>query len=372
MRFKLNSLTLVVTLILLQPFMFIIPQINELGFQYENIHMGLILLLMLGFSVNKMLTTNLSLSIIQFSFISILLILIVININNLRYFKGLYFFTFIAVFYTMTINWKSAVFPKKILKVAVLVFYISSFVYMLYRPDGYRFQAYIASPTVYSVFVGSFFTISLFTFDKIIAKVIFYLFSFYLTVISETRLNLLFISLIPVILWILDKKIISKKIIFLLFNIFLISVYPIYSLVIKTSFVQSILKIRYDGSTEDASFNSRADFNHLGATNLFDGSIYEILFGKGAGFSRILMNSEFPGKLMHNDYIRLSLDYGIVFTIIFLLFLYRISNKNNLAFISTLLYLFTFYHNMVYSLYFFSLILLFSKFYITLNKNINK
>ena len=361
---KINSLTIILLLVMLYPFMYMIPYINNLGFKYENIHMSFVLLPLILFNYRKMISVSLlKISTLQLISIGSLFLLILININSIKYFKSLYFIGFMALMYIMTLNWKSFVLSNKLIKLIILFFFTTSLLYIINRPIGARFEGYIPSPTVFSVFVNSFFLIGLFVYKKTCIKIILYILAFYLTAISETRLNLLFITVTPLILWVIKKQYFSKKTIFVLFNIFFVSVYPIYSVLIKTEFVQSILKVRYDGSTVDSSFNSRSGFNDVGRESLFDGSILQILFGKGAGFTRTLMIEHYNEPLlMHNDYLRLSLDYGVIFTIIFLVFLYNVSKNNNLAFLTVLLYLLTFYHNMVYSLYFISIIIIFSIF----------
>ncbi|MFO0323105.1 MAG: hypothetical protein ACK504_11845, partial [Bacteroidota bacterium] len=90
-------------------------------------------------------------------------------------------------------------------------------------------------------------------------------------------------------------------------------------------------------------------------------SVGEKLFGKGSEEARKLVLKKIKYDIFpHNDFIRLAYDFGIICTILFLFFLYRISRINNVSFLILLLYLFSFYHNMVYDFFLISILVFYS------------
>jgi hypothetical protein len=79
-------------------------------------------------------------------------------------------------------------------------------------------------------------------------------------------------------------------------------------------------------------------------------SIENLLFGKGAGYTRKFIENNFTEKLKpHQDFLRFFIDFGVFGSLLFFLFLFKIMFKNRCTFLLASLYLLSFYHNMLYA-----------------------
>lgn len=54
---------------------------------------------------------------------------------------------------------------------------------------------------------------------------------------------------------------------------------------------------------------------------------------------------------LHNDLLVLVIDYGILFSTMFIVLFARLGSKNPYSFLAVILYFISFYHNMVLSLF---------------------
>src|SRR5690606_14632303 len=96
-------------------------------------------------------------------------------------------------------------------------------------------------------------------------------------------------------------------------------------------------------------------------TDFLNGSIWEMLFGKGNEYSRLLVYERFSQDLFpHNDFIRIIIDWGIIGGGAFFYFLYRLSKRNLTALFISILYMILFYSNMIFNLYIISILIIIS------------
>lgn len=159
-----------------------------------------------------------------------------------------------------------------------------------------------------------------------------------------------------------DKLNISKFRVVLIYIFCLNLLYPIYSFVIKSEAGKSSLVTSRYKDGRDASFGLRNSLNSFTYNEyILNSTLSQKIFGKGSEASRKSMISQLKMDILpHNDFIRFSLDFGLLCTILYLTFLFRIARGNIVSFILLLLYLFSFYHNMIYDFFLIAVFIYFS------------
>lgn len=291
-------------------------------------------------------------------------IIILLNTNDVRYLKPLLFIVYLINLYllSLTINFKE---NEKLIKYAFVSFVILSVLYLGYSHrylDGDRYFAFLISPTVYSVYAEVFLILLIYIIKKPSVKFVVFIIAGIFIVISKTRLNLVFYISIPFLIYLLENVKVSKLRVVLVYIFCLNMLYPIYSFLVQFDFgKKSLVSSRYE-SGRDSSFGLRNHINYLVYNEYLNKtSVGEKLFGKGSEEARKLVLKKIKYDIFpHNDFIRLAYDFGIICTILFLIFLYRISRINNVSFLILLLYLFSFYHNMVYDFFLISILVFYS------------
>src|SRR5690606_2709961 len=112
-----------------------------------------------------------------------------------------------------------------------------------------------------------------------------------------------------------------------------------------------IISYRYEGSF-DPSFVTRNHFQNIVLNSWSNASFPEKLFGQGTEYSRLLiLQADGEDYLPHNDFLRLLNDHGIVGFAIFMMLIILLGVRNKTTFCLTLLYLLSFYHNMVFNFF---------------------
>lgn len=218
--------------------------------------------------------------------------------------------------------------------------------------DQMRFAGFSMSPTVFAVTIQAVMILGLLVFKTKRHRILIIICAFIFVLLSRTRTNLILFLFIPFIPF-LDKRSNSfRMFILVMFSLFIILVYPLYDLFIQTDIFASsgMFESRLEDG-RDASFGLRYHFFSIGVNIISESSVFQFLFGHGAEYSRLAVIEEFDMDLkIHNDFIVLLIDYGLVFTIFFLSKLVQIGSRNPYAFLAVVLYLISFYHNMVLSL----------------------
>ena len=292
----------------------------------------------------------------------LLVICSLINFASARYSLPI-FFTIYALFLTVFIdnlNDKSISF-KLLAYYYVLMIGLS--VPMIFLKAGYteagRFIGFIGSPTIYSGFIASFFIVVSYRYKMWTFKFLtFFLITLYLVYLSKTRLLLILVIIYPMLrLLALKRAWISRKLIFLLFYVSTLLIYPLYSFI--TNLFPSLVTLRY-GKKEDSSFGLRNYLFEELKDVLLDGNVTEVFFGRGNEFSRNYVEKLMGFDLMpHNDYLRLLIDWGIIGFLIFSFALYKMATKNDLSLYLSLVYMLLFYSNTIFNLFLISLLLIF-------------
>lgn len=288
------------------------------------------------------------------------------------YYKPLVFFLFyISLFYL----YKNKRINVSIISLKPLLFLILLLCYiLLFSPSRYslgtqlRFIGFSSSPTVFAIVIQGVLVLALRFYSKnYLFKLLFIISSFFLVWMTKTRLNLIFFLILPFYGFI-DRLNFSKRK-FLLWSLvgLLILIYPLYSLFLQFDFFQDIVGFRYGGGA-DTSFGLRFSLFRIGLGAIYDSSFWELLFGNGAGFSRQLVLLSFEQDiLLHNDFLVLIIDFGIIFSVLFVGSLVYLGSYDGYSFLLIFLYFISFYHNMVFHP--FLLLLLFFIKYVRSQKN---
>lgn len=227
----------------------------------------------------------------------------------------------------------------------------------LFSNDG-RFTGGFSSPTTFATWVIAIHVISysdlLLSYNKSKITNIAILFCALLVLVysSKTRINLAFLLIFIFIF--LKSKIIkfekSRAWLILASAVSIGLIYPIYS-----NFVyllpEWLVTIRYD-SGEDKSFELREILFNRVYESYINSSFSEILFGLGGESARELIGKEWGMDILpHNDLLRILHDYGIIFSAVFLILVVSFGKRSPLATAISILYIFSFMHNMIYTHY---------------------
>lgn len=286
-----------------------------------------------------------------------------INFSSLRYslpiFFSFYIFIFqLYIFFIPNVSFsKTTVFYLFAYVVLSVVFYsLFDFTFM---EIGERFNGFTGSPTTYAAIMAIIYILA----DRYLnhnfyTRLLLYLVIFILVLLSKTRLVLLFMIVYPVLFYIINKKAYSYSVVFVGTFLVLYFVYPIYTII--ADIFPELITMRYDDN-RDASFGLRIYLYNILQTDFLNGSIWEMLFGKGNEYSRLLVYERFSQDLFpHNDFIRIIIDWGIIGGGAFFYFLYRLSKRNLTALFISILYLILFYSNMIFNLYIISILIIIS------------
>lgn len=236
------------------------------------------------------------------------------------------------------------------------IFY--TFLLYFYFPvwfQGTRFSGFSPTPTTFTTYLLLIFVIYFFIEKSKFRLIVSFFPTFFFVFISQTRISILL--LIIVLFFRFFHDIVSNNLskFFIIMVLFSISLYPI-----TASFDEYFdFSSRYDNEIDYSKLTRLALFNNQ-IEALSNESLIQFLFGNGiksgnkVGFDYLDYNID-----QHNDFFILIYEYGFIFFLVFVFFLYKICNSSlTLAVMS--IYLFSFYHNMIYSVY--SIFILFLSF----------
>ncbi len=367
---KHSTISQIILLLLISyPLFYTIPFIAEkLEYKFSNYFFILILFLILGhLSIIKIQKIDIKVLIFSYFFISILL-LIFFQSTDQKAFKPIIYMLYILIFYFYI----SIMSHKKIdiLRYTSIIMYIMLGLSILFLFDQTRYTdlgrytGFAISPTTLTVFLDSIFIFYIFSNSKQKNKLIAFLLLLFFSLLSETRLNTLFLLMLPILYYILESTNTktTRSIILSGYIISLNLVYPLYNYYIQIN-DSNMFAQRYEAGT-DSSFGLRYAMFTIVTDELADSTTQEILFGKGRGYARQLILEEYDIDLQpHNDFLRFLLDYGLFASFIFLTILFFLAIQNNLSTLISMLYFLAFYHNMIYSYYLISLVMIASIMY---------
>lgn len=222
---------------------------------------------------------------------------------------------------------------------------------------GDRFKGFTGSPTTYSAFLVIIYLLIDTNLKAVnLKRIILFLIVFVFVYLSKTRLLILFMLIYPVLTFIINKKGLRYSTVYLVFFLILFFMYPIYSLVID--YFPELITLRYEDG-RDASFGLRNYLYLEIEAEFYRGNYLELFFGKGNEYSRLYIEKIMEQDIYpHNDFLRILNDWGLFGSIVFFIYLYRISKKNITTLMISLSYLILFYSNMIFNLFIISILIL--------------
>jgi hypothetical protein len=247
---------------------------------------------------------------------------------------------------------------KSLISTTLLLYFIVS-VIAYFDKESFqnlgRFSGFTPSASIYSTYITSVFILFLFFSRSMLLKITAFLLCIFLLYLTQARLNLVYLILVPFIIHFSTNKR-NRKLIFIATLVGLNLVYPAYKILSKET---NVAELRYEDG-RDASFELRYALYSNVLQDFMEGSLPEKLLGRGAENSRLLILRNFEEDHMpHNDFIRVLNDYGIIWFLLFFILMFKLSISSKISCVLMTLYLLSFYHNMIFNLYLILLILLF-------------
>ena len=337
---------------------FFIFKLTDNNFSYMRLSFAFILFC---FSIVKFLN-NIKLKILYVHAIFLALVFFRIINSNFDIVRSLFILSFflLPLAIEKLYNYKNFKYSMNCISKHLYYFFLFiSLLYALNHDFSDRFLGFSNSSTTFSIYLLSFFSCYLFT-NKPKYVYVHFIATFLFIYISQTRSVL--IMLFVVFLFYQMRDFINnhlRKITF--FSIILL----LLTLPIVNLFADSFNFLnRYERNETDASTNSRLYYYNNQLNSLSNSSFSDILFGFGIDESstvgRIKSKHNFISQ--HNDFFVLLYDYGIF---IFVLFIYLLIVKINSSFSLAILliYLTSFYHNMMYDFWLITFFYLSSLYY---------
>jgi hypothetical protein len=340
--------------------------IFEKGFLYVNIYLFVFILLKIGISIKGI--NKKSSVLISFFFLAV-----IIQIQHLlsRDFISFVFLLMVA-YCTISNNYIKNTKSLKyclalILGITILTLFGFIFAGLFSNDEG-RFHSWSGSPTTMCFYCISLFYIGINIFEiknkrKIKLALLFSLL-FVIILLSGTRSALILFALIFIAYFGVFNKLINKKVIVCLFVIALLLMSVFNDLLYDTLYDLGLNQFtgRYADGT-DYSYLTRLELKIKLLTLIREASFFQVLFGRGSGYTvGYLSHLEDLKILAHNDFLKIIIDWGIVFTFLFLSSLVHLFLKVRNAIIPLAIYVLSFYHNMMFDSY--NIVLIFAIFYI--------
>ncbi|MGX5078347.1 O-antigen ligase family protein [Enterobacter mori] len=333
--------------IVLYPFLYFIPQIGDVFSHFFEIiyflFIDVLILIYLSFYIQRLKLAGLSL---LFTFVVWLC-----QFNNIADIRP-YFFILTLWLISLFGAQRNGVFNDFTLKLYPFVFIVLSFISLFlpwsYIDDGARYKGFSLSPTHYSVYALCAVIFCLQCIRSKCVKAIYIILLVYFIYRSETRLALAVLVLIFVFYY-FDRITLALRgfAAFTVIAMFSLS-YLVYSLITKYT---DIFTIRYAGG-EDKSYEARTLIQGHVLDEWQNSSLSQYIFGHGAESARNMLIEIYGYDIMpHNDFLKLLYDFGFIGFIFFIFAIFKYG-KNNLMTLSFLtVYISAFYHNMAYSLF---------------------
>lgn len=353
----------------------IILLLADNGFLYSNIYLLVYILILFITSISSKKYKSIS-------FLTIAIILItslqIQNISSRDYLSC--FFLLIVAF--LAENNRLIKPNTTFFKIGKIIFVLTIATFILYLSDNsnfsnheHRFESWSDSPTTmafYSLFLAYIYSLYI---KKAYYKDLLFIFIFFTVLYSGTRSGLILVFIVYLcsrlnfLAKLLSKKYISTLIIVL---VILLSVFndAIYSVFVDLGINEYLG--RYQGDS-DYSYLTRLSLKLEQFNIISSSTITEFLFGHGAGYTVetiTKISSSDSTVLPHNDFIKLFIDWGLIFSVIFVCYIIKFFNKLKQPFIPLLIYVSSFSHNMIFD--HFNIILLASSFIVLKSIENNK
>lgn len=271
------------------------------------------------------------------------------------------FFVFALTFFYLVSSSGLAMVRERVVFAVLFCAYVllsGVFYFQGTRVDLGRFTGFAISATTYSIFMAGALVAALYTIDNPLLRVGAYLAALPFIWISQTRSTLVFALALPFLMYLVRRLWRFRLAVFLAAGLVIHLGYPLLEMLAARQ-SDDLVAARYEGGMDTSLMVRRVLFDML-SDELASGTPEEIALGRSAEHSRQLVKREIGFDLLpHHDLLRLLVDFGVLGTLIYIAFVYRIASRNRAAFVMSLLYMVSFYHNMIYSRFLMGLILLF-------------
>lgn len=343
-------------LFLITFFSFVVLYFTNIDFVLFRALVSLLLLLAVGISLAKEpVFRQDKYSIILFLFALINLLFLspkVVSLNILLFFGMVPFLKPASYFIVKTEKFK--------FHFLVSFFCLLGFTFMLFLRDASfsnihsRFGGFSGSGTTFSTYLLSMFAIYLFLERRAKIKLAVVLVTGFLIYVSQTRISFLLLILVLTIHYGKFSKIRKIKFLFIAILIFCISLYPV--IILADSYIDLDITDRYEET--DYSTYTRLNYYQNQVNALSNQNVFSLFFGNGIDAAKEVGSSVLGREVdQHNDFFTLLFDYGIIFFILFLTMLFRLVHSPLVLCVCSI-YLFSFYHNMVFDIFLIFLIFL--------------
>lgn len=353
---------------LLSPFLFINSAFKEIGYNLILFINASILFLLLYFSLllqNTICRPRFSTTIHSF----FLIIIIIINFS-MQYLGFSIYLLVLVVSVILLTSIKYLFTTRKIVPTIIFFYFIVSFILSnfsigyLYTGTDLRFTGMFLSATTFGITSLYLFIYFLYNSKNRYMKLVLYIILIYLIYLSQSRLNLLVVVLLPIVFTAYYLNFFNNDMKYFILILLIVSLmYPLYQ------YVQSIYEVSSTRGNAEASDSTRF-FYSLKILSNIDFYNISFYFGHGTGSAIDIIGHD--NIKPHNDFLRIVYDYGIIFFIFFNTILYRFFIMNIHMAMMVIIYIFSFYHNMIFDSYSILLIVFLSKFTNLHNSNTNE
>jgi hypothetical protein len=361
MKLKFSSFLFV--LILIYPVWYALPPIHAIEFTFSVVYLFFMflmtivsILLIREYKVNKW-------TMIDVSLIIILILITIFNTGQLRYTKPLLFIIGFGLLYLFS-RLSVIILPVRFIRNFTMAFISLNLLFLVLHlgfQDG-RFSSFLISPTVFTVYCEAIFILCYAVLKKTSYRFVLFVVFGLLIFVSQTRINILVFTVTPIFFWFWERGTVSYRTVGISILALFIFVYPLYTLGMEIDVVKNFLMLRaQDG--RDSSAELRFHLYNKTFEVFSNGTFMEKLFGHGSEYSRLLMKKLVKEDTYpHNDILRLMVDFGVVYTVIFLYLILKASQKTIIAAALFVIFVSSFYHNMIYDFYIPFLIILLSRY----------
>lgn len=245
----------------------------------------------------------------------------------------------------------------------VTVVYVSVSLLLLalkvnFNPTDGRFYGLAYSPTTFVLYLVVLLALFHYVYKSNLEFHILFCTSIVLTFFSGTRTGLLLLLLLPVNNYIYDRYLRSKTMVRVILFVFILTIYPLIEYISLSNPEWVEFRFSGDESEVDYSYASRMAYTAAVADEWVNGSQSSKLVGFGTEFSRMKIIDLFDEDIqLHNDFLRVIVDFGLPAALVFLSIIYSLSRNNKYSYFLALVYLFSFYHNMIYEVFLFNTLL---------------
>lgn len=312
---------------------------------------------------------------IQLSLTTLLFVLSLINFSFVRYSLPILFIAYIIVLqiFLSTYSIKIKYHNFKYFRHYFIFYILLSLVFVIFQliksKGEFRFEGFLGSPTVFSAFIVLFYILALKNFKSFRLKFIWYIIVLGFVLLSKTRLMLLITLVLPILFFSIDFWKLSLKKVLLVITLILLFLYPAYKTVVD--YFPNLVTMRYD-KDDDKSYQLRYYLYSITQEDFLKQDLVNTFLGQGNEHSRLFVLNELGIDLYpHNDFIRIINDWGILGALLFFILIYRYGIKTKISLMVAILYLIQFYSNLIFNLFFISVLIIVSTLY-TSNTEKNK